>query len=71
MWQRIIPEILDDGLFKNRYRRLEFDQKYDIPLDDVDVVFYDSEVSNWCISVLSCKMSQILLTCYFCNCYLT
>lgn len=36
-----------------RVERLEFDQKYDTPLVDVDVVFHNLGVSDWCISVLS------------------
>jgi hypothetical protein len=52
-WQRItIPEILEDEWFKKGYKRPEFDEKYDTPLDDVDAVFNDSEVSEWRISVL-------------------
>jgi hypothetical protein len=30
---------------KKRYKRPEFDKKYDTTLDDVDAVFNDSEVS--------------------------
>ena len=33
------------------YKRPEFDEKYDTPLDDVDAVFNDSEVNKWCISI--------------------
>ncbi|KAG0542791.1 hypothetical protein BDA96_02G134400 [Sorghum bicolor] len=39
-----IPNGLHNGWFKKDYRRLEFDQKHDTPLDDVDVVFHNSEV---------------------------
>jgi hypothetical protein len=46
-----IPEILEDEWFKKGYRRPEFDEKCDTSLDDVDVVFNDSEVSKWCIFV--------------------
>lgn len=53
-WQRItIPEILEDEWFKKGYKRPEFDEKYDTTLDDVDAVFNDSEVSDWCISIFS------------------
>ncbi|EES16537.2 hypothetical protein SORBI_3008G016200 [Sorghum bicolor] len=38
-----IPEILEDEWFKKGYKRPEFDEKYDTPLDDVDAVFNDSE----------------------------
>uniref|UniRef100_K3ZIC0 non-specific serine/threonine protein kinase n=1 Tax=Setaria italica TaxID=4555 RepID=K3ZIC0_SETIT len=48
-----IPEILEDEWFKKGYKRPEFDEKYDTTLDDVDAVFNDSEVSDWCISIFS------------------
>jgi hypothetical protein len=44
-----ISEIPDDGWYKKDYRRLEFDHKYDTPLDDVDVVFHNSGVNRWCV----------------------
>jgi len=40
----IILQRLQTGWFKKDYRRLEFDQKYDTPLVEVDVVFHNSQV---------------------------
>ena len=58
-WQRItIHEILEDEWFKKGYKRPEFDEKYDTTLDDVDAVFNDSEVSNWCVSIF-CLMHNV------------
>ena len=66
-----IPNGLHNGWFKKDYRRLEFDQKHDTPLDDVDVVFHNSEVSGCCIFAFShAKCHRYKLQATFSNTYL-